>query len=220
MKLISLLLSSLSISVGAKENSDRVLKIEDVPSLVKAHLPKLTQLRSTMANEEFSPIPNSFLREHTGEECFEQESAIYTGTAISDAELLTFIGGGAFSNPGFDMEAFFDSLNFDAECASLGGDVIEAGLLISMEGFSMELRDYKLCMPTVCNKFEYLWTKNTILYFIGMFSGVNFELKSDDVTSFTCLMSQGFMYNNTEISDFSPETFFIGGGLESVEVRF
>lgn len=220
MKLLSLLLSSLSISVGAKENSDRVLKIEDVPSLVKTHLPKLAKLRSTEVTEEVSPIANSFLRSHTSEECTEQDTAFYTDTAISDAELFTFIGGGAYTNPNFDMEAFFDGLNFDAECASLGGNAIEVGLEFSMEGFSIELADFKLCMPNVCNKFEYLLTKNTFLYFVGMFTGMNMELKSDDVTSFMCLASQGVLYNNTAISEFSPEYFFIGGGLESLEVTF
>lgn len=156
-------------------------------------------------------------RYYTGD-CFAEAEEIYNNTAIAVADPFTFLF--TYNGTAFDLQEFFDELNFDAECDALGGQVLNTDFVVDCEGEGGTLENFKLCAPSSCGGAEFLFQLNFVYALISAFMGCNMEFESDLVPSMSCLMDYHSMYNDTDIGDNEPfEFIFSRGGAEMVEVR-
>ena len=109
------LLYGFSSAVADMSNFQRALKSIDTQSVIdrikeRALLFESNGLASASDNE--------------GEDCEAVEMSYYNNTAIMMAYPFVFIpSGDEWKEPSFDLDSFFEDMNFDNECESMGGIV-------------------------------------------------------------------------------------------------
>ena len=109
------LLYGFSSAVADISNFQRALKSIDTQSVIdrikeRALLFESNGLASASDNE--------------GEDCEAVEMSYYNNTAIMMAYPFVFIpSGDEWKEPSFDLDSFFEDMNFDNECESMGGIV-------------------------------------------------------------------------------------------------
>ncbi len=156
--------------------------------------------------------------------CNEQEEEYYNATSVLfPANPFEFISGGEWKKEDFDLEAFFEELDFDAECETLGGETVKHDINVGCAsddgGFTNDtLENFRFCRPPSCHPYEHMFKQVIGLAFVGFFVGCPMiEVVNDVLPSMECLQGMTMMYNNTVISDYSPEMFIAGGGIEVTE---
>ena len=152
------------------------------------------------------------------QDCNVLETQLYNNTKIASAEFLTFTFSKTWTKPSFDLDAFFANMHFTSECERMGGEVAQVDIKLEFDRETVTLNNYKLCKPSVCDKFEYLLTKRMMYDFFEPYIKCNIDLVSDEIPSQQCLDGMTKTYNNTIFSSYSPEAFLMEGGAFKVEV--
>mmetsp|Transcript_8612 Transcript_8612/g.10797 ORF Transcript_8612/g.10797 Transcript_8612/m.10797 type:complete len:441 (-) Transcript_8612:108-1430(-) len=201
VKFLILFLTAL-VGAAAIDTNRKVAKPEDIQKIVKKSSASLS--RSTQTDPEA---------------CFIADAAIYNGTAIAPAEYTSFLFTYVWTDPTFDMKGFFDALDFDAQCASLGGAVYQPEILLQCEAGTFSWTEFKFCQPTICtDDFIYKFMKDVLILTLSEYSGCRMSLVDDDVPSATCVLGIGEIYSEgTPLADFAPEGALSEEGLAAIE---
>ena len=190
------------------------MSTEDVQSLIG-------RIKSSLGINTILPAASADggrrTNEHT-QDCNVLENQLYNNTKIASAEFLTFAFSKTWTKPRFDLEEFFNNIQFTSECERMGGEVVQIDINLAFDGETVMLENYKLCKPSVCDKFEYLLTKRMMYDFFEPYFKCSIDLVSSEVPSQECLDSMTKTYNNTAFSSYSPEAFLMEGGAFQVEV--
>ena len=212
MKLGLLFLVGLS---GVAASASNTAKISDVD--INSIMEQFRNTEEAMSLEQMKQM--AMARSGESLSCEEQEQMYYNNTALSPAEFSNFAFTYLWADPNFDLQGYFDSLNFDSECTGMGGEVYEMDVKFICEDGETYLEDYKFCKPPVCDEFSYVLTKSFIFPFFGFFLGCGIELVQDVTPSAECFSGITETYNNTALSDFSPENFIGTGAAQNLTVR-
>lgn len=213
MKFILPLLSTMLLPAMAVRNLLAAMKPEEVQDLVD---------RARMTKGFDPNLAMRAGRSHESEDCETTEAMYYQQTAIAAADFVTFLFSFQWTDPSFDVEGFFDNMNFSTECAAMGGEVFEADFDFGCPDIGLDessLKGYKFCKPTSCNDVEWVLTKKMIALILGTFAGCSsidvVTHIDNEIPSVMCLMGMEEMYNSTELV--TPESFLVEGGLEYAE---
>ncbi len=204
MKFLLLLLLALGASATASKVDRKLVKPEDIQSIKdkgQAHLSRMTQ--------------------SDPEACITAYSAIYNETAIAPTEYFTLLMSFVWTDPSFDMKSYFDSVDFDAQCAALGGEVYQPEIEFKCEEGTTTWTEFKFCQPAVCEDVEFVWTMEFLVGYSSELTGCEMSLIDDTVPSFECIMGIQEIYGNgTALADVAPEGALTPEGIEGIEVRF
>lgn len=213
MKLGLLFLAGLSSVAASASNAAKISDV-DVNSMKE-------QFRYTEEGMSLEQLKHkAVVRSGESLSCEEQEAMYYSNTtAIYPADFTTFAFSYLWADPEFDLQGYFDALNFDSECTGMGGEVYKMDVKISCESGETYLKDYKFCKPPVCDEFTYVLMKSLFYPFLGTFLGCGIELIQDVTPSFECFMGIAATYNETEIALYLPETFIGSGAAFEMTVR-
>ena len=192
----------------------------------------ITRMKQNAMTRQFREHDNYYYEDNDqdnyygyDDDCYVQENAYYNDTAISSASFTQILTGDGTADatifdPNFDLDGFFESMNFDAECEAMGGEVYGLDIDVSCGEDSTTLENYKHCKPPSCNEFEYVYNKAWEYLIIGFFQGCE-EVKviSDVIPSLGCMKDLSDTYaDGTGIEDFEPVNFLSNEGPEYVEV--
>ncbi len=201
-----LLLTSIALTAAEMDPAAIIFAAkEHVRNIQESYLDML-QMKVTAMERESQPLT-----------CEEQSYLYYNNTAITPGGFFEVLDSGVLSDPSFDLEGFFDTINFDSECEAMGGEVYKLDISIECEGLSTILEDFKHCKPPepICNEFEYVLSKLLSYIFVP---NCYVQVISDAVPSIGCFIGIDEMYSNTAITYASPENFLLGGGAQYAEV--
>lgn len=152
-------------------------------------------------------------------DCDEKEIQIYQNSTIATTEFVAFVFSAVWMENDFSLENFFDDVDFVAECQSLGGEVVEVDINLGCNRQRISFANYKLCKPQGCDTFEYLMTKRMVFRYFESQLQCSIDLYSDLIPSQQCFDGITKTYSNTDLSDYSPESFLTGEIASHVEVR-
>ena len=206
-RILFVLLTVISAAIGAVNNVNDISDIIDqARSLTQTFSSgSLTRRMKGLTSRDF-------------ELCVTEEASYYNNTAISTAQLDFFFFTAPWKDPEFDLDEFFNEMNFSSECTAMGGEVYEIDFtvecpdLVTIEGF-------KLCRPPSCDdNWQYLINKDLMLLFLGMFlQCTEVKLITDLIPSGQCLLGIMDVYTE-DFTDFLPEAFLQEEGMNYIEV--
>ena len=199
----------LSVLLSCFEHAQTIITKENVESF-------LVNIKSSLGIDTSSIDRERHLESRLG--CHALESRVYANTTIAPAEFLTFAMNRPWEDPGFDLEAFFDEMNFQRECEHMGGEVIQVDYKLDSGSEIVLMENYRLCKPKFCDIYEYLLTKRMVNEYFAPYLKSEIELSSDEIPSQQCLNDMVKTYNETALSPYSPEAFLANGGAVFVEV--
>ena len=170
-----------------------------------------------------------------GEDCAALQTSYYNDTAIAQSQPFTFfLTTQEWSEASFNLNSFFEDMNFDDECESMGGIVETFDVNYSCadneddqdfgededEEVEGVLREYRVCRPPVCSDFEYFQGLEFMFSFVGIFTGCEMSIDTGGRgLSFACLEGLQEIYNGTDLEGYSVLDF-LGNNLEDfVQVR-
>ena len=190
-------------------SSKNVVKKQFRSSDEYAHLKRI--LQHAQENTKSKPLS-----------CEEQEQTYYNNnTTIHPAELESFAFSISWSDPNFDLQNYFDNLNFDSECTGMGGEVYALDIKFKCEEEEEDeiyLENYKFCKPPICSDFEFIMAKSLISQVVGGHLGCNVDVINDVVPSPECFRAMSGFYKNTDLTNYAPETFISRGLSQNVLV--